>query len=129
MQLSVEEWTAACKEVLEYDGGYDDFVRQHSARKAAVEEQAPSPVAKPKPAPPAEKPVKLSFKEKRELEQLPGKIEELEQEQARLHEQMADPAFFRKPPADIAKGTQRVEELGTELSRLYDRWTELADRE
>ena len=65
----------------EYAGGYDDWVRVRRAREALPEKKAETPQkTASKPAKPAAR-VKLTFKETRELEALPGKIEALEQEQ------------------------------------------------
>lgn len=123
--------------IREYDGGYDDYVRQ---RDIAVEREAEAvkavaavnrPVvaavvsaAPVKPAGP-----KLSYKERQELERLPGKIESLETEQSDLHIQMADPSFFKKGGDEIAKLTGRLEEIGTELLDAYARWEDLSVRE
>jgi ATP-binding cassette subfamily F protein uup len=115
-------------EVHEYDGGYDDFVRQRGALPAAdgpsrpasrVAASAPEPDSKPR----------LSFKERRELDEIPERIMALEAEQASLHRQMADPVFFKQSAVDIANATRRLEELATELTHSYERWTLLADRE
>lgn len=112
----------------EYVGGYSDWLRQRPAWE-------PAPAAKPKPAaPPTPKPMKaavsgkLSYNERRELERLPARIEELEQRQQELHAATADPAFFKQEAAVV---TQRLEELRTleaELEMAYGRWEELEGR-
>ncbi|WP_437194419.1 ATP-binding cassette domain-containing protein [Planctomicrobium sp. SH527] len=123
--------------IREYDGGYDDYVRQRDIaleREAREAKAAASPVrtavTSAVPATPA-KPTgpKLNYKERQELERLPGKIELLEKEQADLHVQMADPSFFKKGSDDIAKLTGRLEQIGTELVNSYARWENLAARE
>ncbi len=68
---------------------------------------------------------KLSYKEKRELEELPKKIEALEAEQHQLTIKMEDPAFYQQEGEVITKAVNRLEELHDELSRLYHRWGEL----
>jgi ATP-binding cassette subfamily F protein uup len=65
------------------------------------------------------------MKEKAELESLPGHIEALEAEQAQWQAHMADPAFFRKPGAEIAQAKDRIETLGPELETAYRRWEKL----
>ena len=70
-------------------------------------------------------PRKLTFKEGRELEDLPGRIERLEQEQKNLYEQMANPEFYRNHGDRISGVRARVEELGRELEKNYYRWEEL----
>jgi ATP-binding cassette subfamily F protein uup len=116
-------------EVREYDGGYDDFVRQRNARPVAdVPPARADPKAVANAPAPAQK-VKLTFKEQRELDEIPGRIEALEAEQADLHRQMSDAAFFKLPAADIANANRRLEQLTADLAQTYDRWTQLSDRE
>jgi ATP-binding cassette subfamily F protein uup len=112
--------------VVEYVGGYDDWLRQR-APESAASAPAPKPAKPSRPKPPARKPkpTKLSYKEQRELEALPAQIEILEQEQAGLHTAMADPAFYRRDKADIAAAKQRMEALELELSEAYRRWESL----
>ncbi|MBI1309934.1 ATP-binding cassette domain-containing protein [bacterium] len=128
--------------VKEYDGGYDDYVRQKSqadaaelqaAEAAAVAQRSADSSAAPldqqslsTPAMSAAK--KLSWKEERELETLPEKIEQLEQEQSDLHAAMADPSFFRQDSDTIATTTARLEALATELETALARWEELESR-
>jgi ABC transport system ATP-binding/permease protein len=116
-------------EVREYDGGYDDFVRQRNAQPVA---DAPPAPAVPKAVANTPEPVqktKLTFKEQRELDEIPGRIEVLEAEQAELHRQMSDAAFFKQPAAEIANANRRLEQLTADLEQVYDRWTQLSDRE
>lgn len=116
-------------EIREYDGGYDDFVRQRAAQPSL--DEAPSRPAPRVAAPttsPAAKP-KLSFKEQRELAEIPDRIVALEAEQADLHRRMADAGFYKQPAAEISDATRRLEQLTAELAHRYERWTELADRE
>ncbi len=111
--------------VNEYVGGYDDWAARRvlppSPARTPATSTAPAAPKTPK-APPVRR---LTMKEKLELESLPGHIEALEAEQAQWHARMADPAFFRKPRAEIAQATQRVEDLGPELAIAYKRWEEL----
>ena len=109
--------------VNEYVGGYDDW----AARRIQPPAAARAPAAAPTQAAPKAAPAKrrLTLKEKLDLESLPGHIEALEAEQAQWHTRMADPAFFRKPKAEITQATQRVETIGPELEAAYKRWEEL----
>ncbi|HEX6985226.1 MAG TPA: ATP-binding cassette domain-containing protein [Planctomycetaceae bacterium] len=104
----------------EYEGGYDDWLRSQRL-SAAVEPERPA-AAPPRPAP---RPKKLTFKEQRELDSLPERIHSLEEEQRRLHEAMADPAFFRQGGEKIAEATARLEVLAAELAAAYERWEAL----
>jgi ATP-binding cassette subfamily F protein uup len=117
--------------ISEYIGGYDDWQRERATRAAAAaaaEEKAKrdakeAAVAAGAPAP--KKARKLSNKERAELEALPKKIETLEGEQAELTAKLADPAFFKKGGADVAKATARLQEIEAELPAVYARWEEL----
>ncbi|HWE40456.1 MAG TPA: ATP-binding cassette domain-containing protein [Isosphaeraceae bacterium] len=112
--------------VKEYDGGYDDYLRQ---RQDDVR-PAPEPEAVPAaPRPLADRPRKLSYKERRELEALPGRIEELEASLRALHEAMADPAFYRKDGGELAESKARLEALQEELATAYGRWEALEGME
>ena len=105
--------------VNEYVGGYDDWLAK---RRLPPEPEAP-PKEQPKTGKSSRR--KLSFKEHRELEELPSRIEALEEEQAQWHACLADPAFFRKPKNEVTHATERSEAIVTELERAYRRWTEL----
>ncbi len=114
--------------IREYVGGYSDWLRQR-----AVSE--PAPAAKPKPAPipssKASKPAtagKLSYNERRELEQLPARIEELEQRQQALHALTADPAFYKQDAAEVARQLEALKRLEAELETSYGRWEALEGR-
>ncbi len=115
--------------VAEYVGGYDDWLRQRAPEPAA---SAPKPAkpSQPKPAAaPKPKPAKLSYKDQRELDALPARIEALEGEQENLHAAMADPAFYQQDKAEIAAAKQRAEALQAELSKAYRRWEALEGRQ
>ena len=82
------------------------------------DEQKPSP-----PAPAAKK--KLSFKEQRELEQLPDRIEQLESDIAARTEAMNAPAFFQQDSAAIVSANDTLAALQAELDAAYARWEAL----
>jgi len=73
-------------------------------------------------AAPTLKPKKLSFKEQRELEQLPQMIEQLEAEQKDLSARLADPALYRQSPSEVQQLNQRYAELETLLTQALERW-------
>ncbi len=108
----------------EYVGGYDDWLRQRAAQdeplKTASREQKQK-----KEKPPKEK-QKLSYKETRELQELPLIIEALEQEKERLLETLNSPAFYVSRDADeINRASNRLKALEEELDGAYGRWDEL----
>jgi ATP-binding cassette subfamily F protein uup len=119
--------------VREYVGGYQDWLRQGgSPRLLGVGETREAKVEAPKAAEPA--PVvaeaprkKLSYKLQRELEAIPGQIEALETEQAKVQEEISDPAFYQRPAEQTRLVLERLDELQKELDRLIERWAELED--
>jgi ATP-binding cassette subfamily F protein uup len=109
-------------------GGYSDWLRQRPAAPAAV----PAPAAKstsataPAPAPaPAPAKRKLSFKDQRELEQLPARIERLENEIGERTAAMNEPSFFQQDSAAIVQANETLAALQAELDAAYARWSEL----
>jgi ATP-binding cassette subfamily F protein uup len=111
--------------VKEYDGGYEDYVRQRGPTASPVEAEtarAKSPVT------PRERPATLSYKERKELDALPERIDGLETSVRELHETMADPAFYRRDGAEIAQFKERVQALEEELTAAYARWESLEAR-
>lgn len=110
--------------VREYAGGYDDWLRQRPTYQAEAPKPAPKPAASSAP-----KARKLSYKEGKELEALPAKIETLENEQAELVEKMGDPAFYSSGGDASAKATARLAAIETELLTAFERWEELLEIE
>ena len=110
--------------VREYVGGYDDWLRQRAAPVANA--QASEPVkksaVKEKSTPERRR---LGYKDKRELEQLPAKIEQLEADAAELHEIMADGDFYKQPSEEIATRQAELKEIERQLAEAYARWEEL----
>ncbi len=114
--------------IREYVGGYSDWLRQRPAPEppaAGKPKPEPKPVAgSPKPTPSG----KLSYKEQRELEQLPVRIEELEQRQQQWHALTADPTFYKQEPVAVTQRLQALRALEAELEDAYRRWEELEGR-
>ena len=79
-------------------------------------------------APPGGDRRKLSYKEQRELEALPERIETLEAEQRALHERTAGVDFYKESAEAIRKALARVDTLQAELTDAYARWHELESR-
>jgi ATP-binding cassette subfamily F protein uup len=109
--------------VKEYVGGYSDWLRQ---RPPAVTDRAP-PANKPIIAGEniRARPAKLSYKDQRELDQLPQRIERLEAEIEDIHSSMADPAFYQSSGDEIATRKQRLCAIEAELQIAYQRWENL----
>jgi ATP-binding cassette subfamily F protein uup len=111
--------------VQEYVGGYEDWLRQRSAEQPAAKE--PIPVVSGLSRTPATK-KKLSFKEKREMEELPRRIERMESELQELHARIASPEFYKEPSDAIARALARTDELKGSLHDAYARWDDLDSR-
>jgi ATP-binding cassette subfamily F protein uup len=115
--------------VREYAGGYEDWLRQSAAgprKEAAGHASVPPAVAVAERRNNENR--KLSYKEQRELEALPEKIESLEAEQAKLHTLMGDGNFYRQPSDKIAAAMDRLEAVKNELEDCYTRWQSLETR-
>ncbi|MFM7523851.1 MAG: ABC transporter ATP-binding protein, partial [Betaproteobacteria bacterium] len=82
----------------------------------------------PQGATPMAKPKKLSFKEQRELEQLPQLIEQLENEQNAITARLADPSLYRQAPSEAQQLNQRYAEIDTLLLQALERWEAIASR-
>ena len=116
-------------EIREYVGGYSDWLRQGRAlaetdnprlaaerRRQAAEQRRSSA------------PTKLSYKDQRELDDLPTAIEELEQRLADLQQRVAEPEFYSRPGAEVQAELGRLRELETTLGERMDRWSELESK-
>jgi len=108
-------------QVREYVGGYDDWLQQRQATVLEPVKEKPVNRGKPK----KDRPRKLTFKEKNELNGLPLRIEALETEVAELHEKIADPEFYRTAGPAVADVNARLEEIERLLATTYRRWEEL----
>jgi ABC transport system ATP-binding/permease protein len=107
--------------INEYPGGYDDWLNLRPI---------PAPGKKPKVT--CEKKViahqiktgarKMTFKERKELDEIASKIEALEEEQKRIFALLADPAFYQKSPGQVAGAKSRAGELEKEILAACDRW-------
>ncbi len=107
-------------QINEYVGGYDDWLRQRRLPEAP--RPASKELLKPISEKPSGKPKKLSYKDQRELEKLPKRIEVLEQELQVIQSRLADPALYRKGSEEIAALKERMDEVKVELKRAYERW-------
>ena len=71
------------------------------------------------------RPIRLSYMEHREIEELPERIEGLEARIEALHVKLADPAFYREPSSVIVDARRSLGELEGELERAFERWQDL----
>ncbi len=114
----------------EYIGGYEDYLdakkREQSMQTAAAPKTVENTVEKSKPK--ANRTVKLSYKEQRELEALPEEIAALESEQAELNTQLSNPEVFK----DYEKAgalQARSEEIEMLLLEKLERWEMLENKQ
>ena len=121
-------------QVVETIGGYDDWSRRNEAVNATKPEQKPrrSVSEQNDVSSSIEASKKLTYKEqralesqKRELAELPQRIEKLEADIHALTAAMATPAFYQKDSAEISQAANQLNELQDELARAYHRWEEL----
>ncbi|MFP3873853.1 MAG: ATP-binding cassette domain-containing protein [Thiohalophilus sp.] len=119
--------------VNEYVGGYHDWYRyrqQHPYVSAAEKTAVASRDAASSPQNREDSEAvttrrKLGYREQQELKALPGRIEQLEQEQQQLQTQIGDPAFYQQDGETIAQTLQRLDEIDAELEACFQRWEEL----
>ena len=122
----------------EYEGGYEDWkLQRERSRGLRAEAEKKASAATPKArnagapapaAPPAAKPRKLGYKEQRELDELPGRIEALEAEQKDLGAQLANADFYAEDPPRAEAAQMRYAQIDVELLKALERWEALGAR-
>ncbi len=113
----------------EYVGGYSDWERAHTAAKPKQASKPESKAQKQKaPASPGNQRKKLSYKEQRELNELPDLIARLEEEQATITKQLADPELYRTQPEEVQRLNTRFAEIDEQLLQSLERWEEIEAR-
>ena len=120
-------------QVSEYVGGYHDSRQQQEAVFATRAAQQPKAAAKPAEdaKPVAEKPrrtsatVRLSYKQQRELDELPALLEQYETRIAELQAEVENPEFFQKPHQETSRVLNELAEVEQKLETAFERWEEL----
>ncbi len=107
-------------------GGYEDWVKQRSQRATPAKSAKPATEAAPAPAPAPTK-AKLTYKDQRDYDQLPARINALLAEIARDEEALHDPALYTRDPAKFAALTNAIEAARAEKDAAEERWLELAE--
>jgi ATP-binding cassette subfamily F protein uup len=117
----------------EYEGGVQDWLTQ-SRRAQALALAAAAPAVRAAAPIPAKSGAtiatvvarrKLSYKDQRELDALPGLIDSLEQEQKALHEELADGGLYSSDPVRAVALTERSAAIDDELMAALERWEAL----
>ena len=122
----------------EYEGGYEDWRLQRqralslaqgrAASEPRLEPKAERPPAATPARPAAVAPRKLSFKEQRELTELPDRIEAMEAEQKAIAERLASTALYVESPQEVPVLQARHEALEAALLEALERWEALSAR-
>jgi ATP-binding cassette subfamily F protein uup len=107
--------------ICEYAGGYSDYLAQRPAKAAEAPKAEPrsEPVARTKVS------AKLGYKDQRELDELPGRLEKLAGEIARLEAELADPGLYERNPGRFDSAVARLDAARGELAAAEERWLEL----
>lgn len=110
--------------IEEYIGGYKDWLSQ---KQSSVTQKAPvKKISDQKPVNESGKKItKLSFKEQKELSELPKQIEKLELEQTEIQLAMSKPEYYKQDQRLITQTTDRLKQIEIDLQKCYSRWEEL----
>ncbi|MBV1869803.1 MAG: ATP-binding cassette domain-containing protein, partial [Gammaproteobacteria bacterium] len=115
--------------INEYVGGYDDWLRQHST--LSTQEITPASALKKQDKATANNQTakaKLSYKDQRELDSLPSKLHELEEQIESLQAQLAEPALH-SDHEKLAQLSDKLTKTESELEKCFARWEELEEKE
>jgi len=107
-----------------YPGGYADWLEQRPDTEPDAGKKPAGTAARPA----ARAQTRLSFKEKRDREELPARIEALEGEVSALHATLGDAALYTNDPAAIAAAQARLPRAEAELEAAFERWAEIEAR-
>jgi ABC transport system ATP-binding/permease protein len=110
----------------EYEGGITDWLTQRERARVVV--AAPAPAAASRGAAPAPARTKLSYKEQRELDALPARIDALEAEQRQIAQRIADPQLYLREPQQATALHERSTQIEAELMAALERWETLGSR-
>jgi ATP-binding cassette subfamily F protein uup len=113
-------------EINEFVGGYSDWLNYSTQNKPMLtEKKLASSEKKPEAAAVAEKKKKLSYKEQKELDNLPDVISELENSQVALSEKINNPGFYQQPSQIQDTTLAQLKTIDEQLQQAYQRWNEL----
>ena len=107
----------------EYAGGYTDMLAQRGDMAIAAEPDE-APVEKPRQERP-KTPTKLSYKDQRQLDLLPGKIEETEKKATELERLLGEPAAYDNGIDWLNDKAAQLDAAKEELEQMNDNWIEL----
>lgn len=112
--------------INEYLGGYDDWLKQRSVNKktVVVNDRA---VTTPKSQKPRNKKKGLTYKENKELEELPHMIHVFETEQKELVEFLSNPEIYKNEPHRVDQAKKRLDDIEKQISEAFERWSFLEE--
>ena len=110
-----------------YAGGYSDWIHQRPKETTLIEIKPASEPAKPS-RPVKKEQKRLSYKENKELEELPNRIAELEAEQTKLIDKMSSTNYHTQSVEQIKLDKERAQQLEEEIATSYQRWEELEEK-
>ncbi|MFM5917267.1 MAG: ABC-F family ATP-binding cassette domain-containing protein [Novosphingobium sp.] len=108
-------------------GGYEDWEKQRSQRSITVKPVRRDAETAPTVASPPPRKAKLTYKDQRDYDLLPGRIDELLAQIARDEAALADPALYTRDPARFAALTKAIDLARAEKDAAEERWLELAE--
>jgi len=121
-------------------GGYEDWVRKRYEAKApppargrgpgggpVAKPSAASDMPSPRPSPASGRGGKLSYKDQRDYDRLPGEIERLEAAIATDEAALSDPDLYTRDPARFAELTERIARHRADIEAMEVRWLEVAE--
>ncbi len=112
----------------QYIGGYSDWEQkrlQQDKMRQQLEKEKKQQQHKEPAAAKAAKPKKISYKLQKELDELPGMLEECENRQTELTAQLADPMIYQQRPQEVSGLQAELEQVELQLQQLFERWEEL----
>jgi ABC transport system ATP-binding/permease protein len=117
-------------QVREYVGGYDDWLRQRAQDKqAAFQKQSTAAKSTKANESSTKKKSSLTYQEQLDLDALPKKIEQLEQQQDTLHTVIGDPEFYQQDADKVSATQDELAALTKELEGAYERWERLEEKQ
>jgi ATP-binding cassette subfamily F protein uup len=107
--------------INEYIGGYSDWLRQRRVTQPAMTNQQSQPIKKPKQV----NKLKLSYKQKQQLDAFPAQIATLETQQSAIHDQISDANFYTGDQQQINQALADAKQIEQQLEQAYAEWDEL----
>ena len=111
--------------IAEYTGGYEDWIRQRSAKPVHFREIPAEPKPVQKPVVVVDKKTKFLKREQRELDELPAQLDQWETEKTELTARLWDPELYKKSPELLPKLNDDLSALEERIKTGYARWEEL----